>query len=82
MTFCENALSLPSCEAPITRESPIATSRSPVTANSRATITSTTHALTRPCSTSAISAPMTSSLSASGSRNTPPTLVQPRRRAR
>ena len=82
MTFCENALSLPSCDAPITSSSPAATSRRPVTANSRATMMSTTHALTRPSSTSAVSAPTTSSLSASGSRNVPPTLVQSRRRAR
>ena len=48
-----------------------ATRRSPVTANSRTTMTIATHADTRSSSTSAMSAQETSTLSASGSMNLP-----------
>ena len=63
--------------AAITIPSLIAMVRSPVTMNSRAMITITTHAATRPRWTSITSAAITMSLSASGSRNFPITVTSP-----
>ena len=70
MVFC-----FPSCPAAMTIPSLMAMVRSPVTMNSRAMMTMTTQAATRPRWTSITSAAMTMSLSASGSRNLPMTVI-------
>ena len=80
-TFWLRVLSLPRLLAGITRSSRTATSRRPVTANSRVMMTMAIHADTSPTSMRQSSAPVTSSLSARGSRNAPATVTSPRERA-
>ena len=80
-TICTAVLSLPPRLAAITTPSLIAIVRSAVTDSSRAAMMITAHAGTWPSSTIMISVASTISLSASGSRNLPSTLVRPMRRA-
>src|SRR5256714_739199 len=74
-------LTLPSVRAGVTTPCWLAVIRSIVTANSRAMITIATHAAKRPSETRVSRAPMTSSLSASGSISLPKVVIDWRRRA-
>ena len=73
---------LPTVPAGMVRPSSLAMPRSPVMANSRARMMKVIHAGARLSSTSEISAPATSSLSASGSRSLPSVVTCFQRRAR
>ena len=75
-------MSLPSGAAEIVMPCCWAPMRRTVTANSRAMITIATHASSRLSETSASSAPMISSLSATGSISLPNVVMLPRERAR
>jgi len=81
IAICAVVLSLPHTLAPITCPCSTASRRSPVTANSRAMITIATHADSRSRETSATSAAVISSLSASGSISLPNAVSALRRRA-
>lgn len=70
-TMVEAVLILPDQAAAMTRPLSTAMSRRPVTANSRATTSSSAHAGIWCCSTNSSMAATTSSLSASGSMNLP-----------
>ena len=74
-------LAFPHAEAGITIPWPEAIERSPVTANSRPTTTTTIQAGTRPTSTSEMNAAEIRSLSAMGSSSVPSVVISPRRRA-
>src|SRR5215471_14487849 len=70
-TICDAILALPQTDAGITIPSLAAIDRSPVTANSRATMMTTIQAGATPISTSEMNAADTRSLSAIGSRSVP-----------
>ncbi len=80
-TFWLKAFALPNRPADMITSSAAATSRSPVTANSRAMMTIAAHAATSPVSTRHTSTAEMRSLSARGSRNAPITVTMPRDRA-
>ena len=81
-TIWSTVLTLPYHDAAMTVPSAEATMRRPLTMNSREMMTNAIHAGRTSSSTSASSAAVTSSLSASGSRNLPNVVTSLRERAR
>ncbi len=81
-TSCSAVLIFPLSLAEITIPCAAAMLRSPLTARSRPMVTTTTQAGARDSATMNTSTAVTSSLSASGSRNLPSVLTSPRVRAR